>query len=304
MSNTSAGLPNNGNTLFYKVQYDASLSGPGGLEPARSAGLVNTCDADFMIMQRWFDNTSVDTPIELTVTTESGGASWSDPQAVKLKPGNGNTALLRYLVVSEVTEIFAKEQFPSWYAAGWLNSDEGSMGEGLSRFLSALFMIKVGIGTGPAGSFQVSNLWLNSPRSDFVNNAPDDHQPDAVSGCSTLFLYYLHRQLGFSIQSIIRAGASNLADVYQNLTHDSTDPFPTFKNLLDIAFPSTTASSIAASNADDPFPLPTTRTLSTRRFLAALPQIAAFRSVRVLIAVRGQHSLRPALNSNRPASLI
>jgi hypothetical protein len=162
----------------------------------------------------------------------------------------------------------------------------------------------VGLGSGPPSGFGVSPLWLNSTRNDYVNDAPDDHEPDAITGCSTLFLYYLHVQLGFRVQTIINAGASNLADVYQNLTRDTADPFPIFKGLLDVAYPSTTDSSINNSNDDNPFPLPTTRKLSTRRFIAALGAPPELDSLRLLMTVTNEPSLRPTLNSNRPASLV
>ena len=81
---------------------------------------------------------------------------------------------------------------------------------------------------------------MNSPRQDFVNNVdPNDHGLDPKTGCAILFIYYLHVQLGFSIESII-AAAPNLAGVYRNLTGDTSDPFPFFKQLLDNAFPGTT----------------------------------------------------------------
>lgn len=84
---------------------------------------------------------------------------------------------------------------------------------------------------------------------------PDDNTQDATNGCTTLFIYYLLTQLGFSIAGIVGAAASTLAGVYKNLTGDASDPFPFFKQLLDTAFPSTTTSAIAGPNIDDPYPL-------------------------------------------------
>ena len=45
--------------------------------------------------------------------------------------------------------------------------------------------------------------------------------PDPVVGCGTLFLFYLHDQLGYRIEDIINAGGGHLSNVYQNLTGDS-----------------------------------------------------------------------------------
>ncbi len=103
----------------------------------------------------------------------------------------------------------------------------------------------------------MAGRWLNSAREDFVNAAPDDNKPDAVNGCTTLFVYFLFSQLGYSVTDIIGAGAATLGGVYRNLTGDDTDPFPYFKKTLDDAFPSTTSSRVSGPNPDDPFPLAT-----------------------------------------------
>jgi hypothetical protein len=52
-------------------------------------------------------------------------------------------------------------------------------------------------------------------------------------------IYYLSSQLGFSINSIVGAGANTLGKVYRNLTGDAADPFPFFKQLADMTFPGT-----------------------------------------------------------------
>ena len=49
---------------------------------------------------------------------------------------SGNPAYLRYLLIAEVTEIFMMTQGRGWFQG----SDEGSKGEGLSRFLSGQFL--------------------------------------------------------------------------------------------------------------------------------------------------------------------
>ena len=51
----------------------------------------------------------------------------------------------------------------------------------------------------------------------------------------------------------VAAGASTLGGVYRNLTGDTADPFPFFKQLMDTAFPGT--STITSDNLDNPFPL-------------------------------------------------
>jgi hypothetical protein len=93
------------------------------------------------------------------------------------------------------------------------------------------------LGVGIDANYVVADLWLNSSRQDFVNNAPNDFGYDATNGCTTLFFYYLFHQLGFSINQIVAAGASTLTGVYRNLTGDTGEPFPLFKHLLDDTIP-------------------------------------------------------------------
>lgn len=136
-------------------------------------------------------------------------------------------------------------------ATGWWGTgNEGSSGEALSRFLSTEFLTANGLGSPPAG-FLLGNSWMNSVRQDFVNGVDvGDHSPDARNGCGTIFLNYLHTQLGFSIKTIIAAAAPDLAGVYRNLTGDNGDPFPFFKRLLDSAYPGTTT--ITSARQDNP----------------------------------------------------
>ena len=101
---------------------------------------------------------------------------------------------------------------------GWFQgSNEGSKGEGLSRFLSGQFLVNNGfLGVGIDADYAVADLWLNSARQDFVNNAPDDNGYNATNGCTTLFIYYLFHQLGYSVNQIVGAAGTTLAAVYKN----------------------------------------------------------------------------------------
>jgi hypothetical protein len=166
---------------------------------------------------------------------------------------------VRYLLVAEVVEMFMLSQNKGWFAPD--GSNEGAAGEGLSRFLSTEFLVQSGLGTAMPG-FDTAGLWLNSNRLDYVNNIDEyDHAPDEKSGCATLFIYYLSYQLGYNIQRIIAAAAPTLAGVYRNLTGDSADPFPRFKQMLDQAFPRTKpdgtpiTSVVPGPNPDNPYPL-------------------------------------------------
>ena len=254
MAPTSAGLTNGGQTTHYQFTYDGSLGGPGGIEPARTNQVLANCEADFNLMSGWFNNIALDVNFRVTVnvTQNTGGASWNlsgGNLTVTINSGTGNQGFVRYLLVSEMTEQFMRAQGRGWYG----QNTEGSQGEGLSRFLAAQFLSANGLGAVPSG-FLNSNSWLNSSRQDFVNNInKSDDGPDAITGCSLLFIYYLFSQLGFTINQIVAAGAGTLGGVYRNLTGDTADPFPFFKQLCDTAFPGT--STITTGNLDDPFPL-------------------------------------------------
>jgi Listeria-Bacteroides repeat domain (List_Bact_rpt) len=273
----TAGLTNGGVTSHYAFSYDSALSAitaanPAGLEPARTNGLIAACESDYDLMASWFGGISLpfSTPVSVQVANRGGGAGWGPP--ITLKPGGGDVTLCRYLMVSEVTEMFMLSQHQGWFAPD--GSNEQSCGEGLSRFLAQQFLEKTGLGTSMPG-YELAPSWLNSSlpskqvggfdygaRADYVNNTLEyDHGIDPATGCAILFIYYLYVQLDFSIEEIVKAApgvahaASCLAGVYHNLTADAGDPFPAFKQLLDSAYPPDVRASIAGPNPDNPFPL-------------------------------------------------
>jgi hypothetical protein len=116
--------------------------------------------------------------------------------------------------------MFMFSQNGAWHEPNgfFQNSDEGSMGEGLSRFLSSQVLLSHGISTKVVSNFWVTALWLNGDRGNYVDSARDDAQPDKFTGCATAFIYYLNSQLGFSVNKIIANSASDLGGVYQSLT--------------------------------------------------------------------------------------
>ena len=259
MAYITTGLTNGGVTTHYKFSYDQALGGPGGPEPARTNAVIAACEGDYNLMSGWFGGGLVVTGMSVQVTTQSNGASWSGTSTsstIQLKAQgasySNNPAYLRYLLIAEVTEIFMMRQGKGWFQGG----DEGSKGEGLSRFLSSQFLALNGfLGVGIDADYAVADLWLNSSRQDFVNNAPNDNGYDATNGCTTLFIYYLFSQLGFSIKQIVGTAAATLAGVYKNLAGDSNDPFPLFKEIVGVWFPSQTSSAVPGPNFDNPWPL-------------------------------------------------
>lgn len=248
-----------GTTTHYKIQYDDSLSAADGQQ--RAVGLLAVCEQDYALMSGWFGGISltVGTPIEVNISPGPyASAGWGPP--IRLTPGNGSGLdVVRYLLVAEVTEMFMLAQNKGWFAAD--GSNEGSAGEGLSRVLSAEFLRKADLGFNEP-RFDTARFWLNSDRQDYVNNIDEhDHQPDAKSGCATLFINYMSYQLGYDIYRIIAAAAPTLSGVYRNLTGDAGDPFPAFKTMLDRHFPRQDAEGnpvnvvVPGPNPDNPYPL-------------------------------------------------
>jgi hypothetical protein len=256
---TTIGLTNGGATTHYQFQYDDSLSGPGGPEPARTNAVMAECERDFGLMSSWFKNIAlgVSFPSGVSISQNDGGASWSARGAklsVAINPGRAGAAgLIRYLLVSEITEVFMMAQGLGWFDAA--AGDEGSIGEGLSRFLGAQFLAAKGLGNIPDG-YPISNIWLNSSRIDHVDQpATSDNKPDERTGCSCLFIWYLNAQLGYSVNDIVASGSATLAGVYAKLTGDAAaNAFVPFKALADLAFPG--ISMILTGNLDNPFPIP------------------------------------------------
>jgi Listeria-Bacteroides repeat domain (List_Bact_rpt) len=344
------GLPNGGVTTHFAFSYDRALANPGGPEPARTSAVMATVEGDYNLMASWFGGISltVPVPVQTHVINAGGGAHWGPP--LTLEPGGGDVTLCRYLIISEVTEMFMMAQNQGWFAPN--GADEQSCGEGLSRFLAQQFLVLEGLGVIESG-YAVSPSWLNSAlppgtsgstqlgpvkttlpaaidasvttiplatglpippfastwivqidsesmlmtaadtgnktitvqrgyngttaaahaaganvndnfgaRADYVNVTLEyDNNIDAAIGCSMLFLYYLSVQLGFAIADIVAAapGAGNAATclrgVYRNLTNDSSDPFPFFKQLLDNAFPPSQVATVPGPNPDNPWPL-------------------------------------------------
>ena len=306
---TSAMLTGGGLTTHYQFSYDTTLAqGPGnpsGPEPARTNALITAAEQDYDLMNGWFGAppAKVTFPITVLVTPLSNGATVGiDAKGactITLKPGAAPVTMLRYLMVSEVTEVLMAAQGLGWYGDG----TEGSAGEGLSRYLAAYFLRLAGLGATPAG-YDIARLWLSGTRGDYVNTIQrDNSDPNEKSGCAMLFLHYLSSQLGFTPPQIVAAAAATLGGVYTNLTHDPADPFPDFARVLNDGYPAATFTAISGPDPDNPFPLPSSGRLSMRSVIATFANPDAF-SVGQVLSVTGQRSLRPALNSRRRAALL
>lgn len=144
-----------------------------------------------------------------------------------------------FLAVALLVEVFASYQEKGW--------DSGThSGEALSRVIAA------SIYPGQIPGFATGGAWLDTDRKDYVNRTIHTDRDPVATGCGTLFLNYLHHQLGFGWSEIVKAGAETLRSTYETLTGDPEDPFGTFRELLDSRFPSDRPADIST---DNPFPL-------------------------------------------------
>ena len=183
-----------------------------------------------------------------------------------MPPPEAGVDFVRYLLVSEVTEMFMASKDNGWYEPTSLLSgaNEGSKGEGLSRFLGHQFQLARSVSDRYL-DFEVVPTWLNSPtRPNYVDNNPDDINPDVVTGCTTCFLYYLSDQLRYGITDIINAGAATLGGVYQKLT-GRNDGWESFIELVDLHYP---RGSTYATTGDSLFPVPNLDHLESPRVVS------------------------------------
>jgi hypothetical protein len=164
-----------------------------------------------------------------------------------------NLPLVSSMLVAEAVEVFSAGQNRGWNCGH-------SNGESLSRVIAAARYPSVF--TPP---FVTAPTWLdgrtkNDTDDDYVNQTfigdktkreQGDEDPHA-NGCGTLFLNFLHDQLGFSWDKIVSAGGTTLADTYRILT-GRTNAFSEFAALMQHSFPVGTPSKLTS---DNPFPLP------------------------------------------------
>jgi len=308
MGQTSAGLPNEGQTAHYQISYDTSLSASEGLTLAQ--GLYHQCEFDFSLMSDWFKGTKFEFsfPIGVQINNAGGGASWDDPPnlvlpfgyspTVQINPQPGPTLdFIRYLLVSEVTEMFMASKNNGWFEDATLFSgaDEGSKGEGLSRFLGFQYKLAAGTQSIRYPGFEVVKFWLNSARPNNVDDNPDDHNPGIVTGCTTCFIYYLRNQLGFGITDIINAGSGTLGGVYQNLT-GRNDGWLSFINLINSHYPQGRIYNPAGDNL---FPVPELANLSADQIESGSTQ-----SPRLLsLTTQAPAEVAVVMSSDNPAVL-
>lgn len=282
---------------------------------ANANALLSVIEAEFTVTTNWFNTpagkfgTGNRQVVNLNLpnrNTNPGANNFGYGSAINLDAQNFNSnaavsaELVKNVFMAEWSEILMSLSGGKWNASD-------SSGEALSQYCS---IIRFNAGHyNYYGSFV--GIWLNNlPRQYQWVTTTEGTDKDKVSfGCALAFIFYLNVQLGFDINSIIAAGAPTLAGVYKNLTGDTFDPTPDFKQIMDAAFPPNNpdgtirTSIINGPNQDNPFPLPSIHALSALHYVNNTLHVQP-RSIRLLINISGQHSLRPALNTNRRATML
>ncbi len=235
-----------GSTTHFTVYYDPGL-GPNGLTIAN--GVLASCENEFNTLSFLFGGITpgpyniIIAPLDPSGQGQGGayhyGCSATDLYCDAKTVPAVDIDYTRLLVVAEEVEVFSAAQSLGWDCGA-------SNGEGLSRVLATLLY--------PAelDGYTTAAYWLDTPdRPDFINvNDPTDRNP-VSTGCSVLFLNYLHYQLDFNWAEIVQAGAPTLAQTYTNLTGQA-DGLSPFKALLQAFYPVGTPSGVTTDNV---FPL-------------------------------------------------
>ena len=258
-----------GSTTHYTIQYDDAAT----FGVSLADYLFQHCEEDFNLMQGWFQGVSIPTRTTVTITPTSDSstyrAQWFGSNNVFsvtiFVPNNvlpTTTSAVRWLLVAEVTEMFMFVQGKGWYGGKFVNGgNEGTVGEGLSQFLSQQLAQIKGLPLAFTNSFPANN-WMTSSRLSEPQtlNFTDPYGPNNSfinCGFYLVFLYYLKDQLGYTINQIIANGPTStggITEVYRNLTGNASDPFPAFMNLINTKYPGTTS---IPTNMYSPFPLET-----------------------------------------------
>jgi hypothetical protein len=219
-----------GRTAHFVVLTDGSPDGN-----AAAQAVLASAEADFAAVQAWFggialppgqegdDQTAPRTaqPIFVAMDPQAGGAYHygCDATDIYIEPTPPSAA--SGLVVAELVEVFEAASNSGW-DCGRTN------GEALSRALAIERNAGLAVIVAPT-----AQRWWANGHQDYVNSNGADDVSDDGNGCGTLFLYYLHNQLGYSWQQIATTGGATLGECYRGLTgQDPTQGFADFVGRL------------------------------------------------------------------------
>lgn len=227
----------------FEVFADVAL-GARGLTIAQS--ILGSCERDYETVRGFFGDADLPgLPVRVVISRLPEDArafhyeDCCDVYCDALTTPTLDPRYTAFLLVSQLVELFMEA-----IGRGWRS--DASHGEALSRVLAAAMYPR------QITSFASAAAWLNSSRSDFVNHSAATDCNTVAVGCGTLFLNYLHHQLGFPWNSIVLAGGPTLADTYHRLSGELTDPFPPFAVLLESQFAGGAHSELTTDNV---FPL-------------------------------------------------
>ena len=219
-----------GATAHFNV---ASLPGLGELGDTIAKTCLAHCEGDRDALETWFGVSVphfniIIAPLSSTLNGTGGAYHatcstadlYCDAQLVPVLNAPRTCAL----AFAEMVEVYEATQ-----AGGW---DCGaSNGEGLSRVLASERY------PGVMDDYAVAPAWLDGYRPDYVNATAHTDRDPIATGCSVLFLNYLHYVLKYGWDRICQSPASTLTGTYRRLTGDPGDPYPKFRSLLDSMFP-------------------------------------------------------------------
>jgi len=203
-----------GSTSHFNVLYDDSLS----YAQALASDVLNSCEADLSTLSGIWVGTVVPASFQVTIINGGGGGFHSGTNITLHASSTQDAPGISSLLVAEVDEVFMSQQLA---VLGKGFNPGYSHGEGLSRVLAAELYPAV------AGRWGVGLTWLNTtPRPDWVSATDPSDQHEVSYGCASLFLNYLHYQLGFTWQQIVGAADNTLALIAQNLgVHNAYNDF-------------------------------------------------------------------------------
>lgn len=244
-----AGQQPAGQTEHFVVFSDGTPAGD-----ATAQAVLQAAEPDFAAVQAWFgglqlppgqdgdDQTTVRTalPIQVGMDAQAGGAYHYSCAGTDLfiapVPSIGGG-----LVVAEVVEIFQAAQGRGW-DCGHTN------GEGLSRVLAFERYPAL------ASDFvNTEQFWWANGQADYVNDNSATDTDEAGNGCGTLFLFYLHSQLGFSWEQIVAAGGPTLGASYQQLA--GADPRTGFQDFVQRLSTIANGTQLNVPSSGNPFPI-------------------------------------------------
>lgn len=124
---------------------------------------------------------------------------------------NNNPVITEAFAVAEMAECFSAmaPNMTAWNCGA-------SMGEGLSRVLAEA------IYPATLNDFETVSSWLNSPRNDWITQTDQTDQSAESTGCSVLFLWWLHSVKKVAWWKICQAPGQTLSDAYKKITGKST----------------------------------------------------------------------------------